>query len=176
MVRTKFHLTRQRLRRRFSKSQIQPHIHPEKDLSMASYEVCPRKVPINIHQMQVSQITLMLVVGENWLKACRRFVRAKIGGQRFNLHLAAHTRASDFFFSPSAFFSAARRLIASIVSPLCGIAIVSTLPVLLHQWGQSLENPYILITTSLSASLLRRRRQHIAGIDIQCSSIRCIER
>ena len=128
MVRTKFHLTRQRLRRRFSKSQIQPHIHPEKDLSMASYEVCPRKVPINILQMQVSQITLMLVVGENWLKACRRFVRAKIGGQRFNLHLAAHTRASAFFFSSSAFFSAARRLIASIVLSLCGIAIVSTPP------------------------------------------------
>ena len=105
MVRTKSYLTRQRLRQQSSKPPIRPHIHPEKNLSMASYEVCPRKVPINIHQMQVSQITLMLIVRENWLKTCRRFVRAKIGGQHFNLHLATHTRASAFFFCLQSLYS-----------------------------------------------------------------------
>ena len=69
----------------------------------------------------------------------RRFLL--IGGQRFNLHLAAPPRASAFFFSSSAFFSAARRLISSITLSLCGIAIATTPPFLLHQWGLSLYHP-----------------------------------
>ena len=70
----------------------------------------------------------------------RRFLL--IDGKRFNLYLApchcfrryaARARASALFFPSTAFFSAARRLIASIVSSLCGIAIVSTPAFLLHQ-------------------------------------------
>ena len=65
----------------------------------------------------------------------RRFLL--IGGKRCDLYLApclcfrryaTRARASAFSFSSAAFFSAARRLIASIVSSLCGIAIVSTPP------------------------------------------------
>ena len=55
------------------------------------------------------------------------------------------------------------RLIASIVLPLCGIAIASTPPLLLHQWGQTLWAP--LHATSIP------RMQHLVETDPSCRSL-----
>ena len=124
-------------------------------------------------------------------------VRRELRAMAFITNVLLSALSSRFVLSSSQTPSAVRppgRLIASIVpvrrshlssvasakedgvggSSLCGIAILSTPPFLLNRRG--LFPSYILITTSLSAPLLRRWRQHIAGIDIQCSGIRCIER
>ena len=43
---------------------------PHEPQTQFTYTKCKFLFLTNLHQMQVPQITVMLVVGENWLKTC----------------------------------------------------------------------------------------------------------